>query len=114
MVLTLVEQITNYATHLRYEDLPPEVIQTAKRVIVDSIGCALGGYGSAPEKIARDLADITSSKQPATVMVSGLKTSPELATFANGVMIRFLDYNDGYTSTGESGPSKAWRRAQSS
>ena len=103
MVLTLVEQITNYATHLRYEDLPPEVIQTAKRVIVDSIGCALGGYGSAPEKIARDLADITSSKQPATVMVSGLKTSPELATFANGVMIRFLDYNDGYTSTGESG-----------
>ena len=40
---------------------------------------------------------------PATLMVSGLQTSPDLATFANGVMIRFLDYNDGYTSTGESG-----------
>jgi 2-methylcitrate dehydratase len=26
-----------------------------------------------------------------------------MATFANGVMLRFLDYNDGYTSTGESG-----------
>ena len=101
--MTLVEQITNYATHLRYEDLPPEVIKAAKRVIIDSIGCALGGYDSAPEKIARDLADMTSSKQAATLMVSGLKTSPELATFANGVMIRFLDYNDGYTSTGESG-----------
>ncbi len=101
--MTLVEQLSSYAANLRYEDLPPAVVQTAKRVIVDSIGCALGGYNSAPEKIARDLADMTSSKQPATVMVSGIKTSPELATFANGVMIRFLDYNDGYTSTGESG-----------
>ncbi len=101
--MTIVEQLTTYATQLRYEDLPPEVIQTAKRMIVDSIGCALGGYNSEPEKIARDLADMTSSKQAATVMVSGLKTSPDLATFANGVMIRFLDYNDGYTSTGESG-----------
>ena len=101
--MTLVEQITNYATHLRYEDLPPEVIKAAKRVIIDSIGCALGGYDSAPEKIARDLADMTTSKQPSTLMVSGLKTSPDLATFANGVMIRFLDYNDGYTSDGESG-----------
>jgi 2-methylcitrate dehydratase len=100
---TLVEHIGAYAAGLRYEDLPPEVILTAKRVIIDSIGCALGGYDSAPEKIARELAGITSSRQPATVMVSGLQTSPELATFANGVMIRFLDYNDGYTSTGESG-----------
>ena len=100
---TLVEQLSTYAAGLRYEDLPPEVIKTAKRMMVDSIGCALGGYDSAPEKIARDLADMTGSKQAATVMVSGIKTSPELATFANGVMIRFLDYNDGYTSTGESG-----------
>jgi 2-methylcitrate dehydratase len=101
--LTIVEQLSTYAANLRYEDLPPQVIKTAKRVIIDSIGCALGGYDSAPEKIARDLADMTSSKQAATLMVSGIKTSPDLATFANGVMIRFLDYNDGYTSTGESG-----------
>jgi 2-methylcitrate dehydratase len=94
---TIVEQLSTYAANLRYEDLPPEVINTAKRVIIDSIGCALGGYDSAPEKIARELADMTGSKQPATLMVSGIQSSPELATFANGVMIRFLDYNDGYT-----------------
>lgn len=101
--MTIVEQLGAYAAHLRYEDLPQPVINTAKRVIIDSVGCALGGYGSAPEKIARDLAAMSSSKQPATLMVSGIQTSPDLATFANGVMIRFLDYNDGYTSTGESG-----------
>jgi 2-methylcitrate dehydratase len=101
--VTIVEQLSSYAAGLSYEDLPPQVIRTAKRVIIDSIGCALGGYDSAPEKIARDLASITASKQPATLMVSGLQSSPEMATFANGVMIRYLDYNDGYTSKGESG-----------
>ncbi len=43
------------------------------------------------------------SSAPATVIGSGQRTSLDLATFANGVMIRFLDFNDGYTSTGESG-----------
>jgi len=43
------------------------------------------------------------STQPVTLLVSGQRSSPDLATFANGVAIRCLDFNDGYTSTGESG-----------
>jgi 2-methylcitrate dehydratase len=31
-------------------------------------------------------------------LLSGIKTSPELAVFANGVMIRYLDFNDAYVS----------------
>ncbi|MGH8702059.1 MAG: MmgE/PrpD family protein [Burkholderiales bacterium] len=101
--MTIVEQLSSYAAALRYEDLPGEVIHQAKRLIVDTIGCALGGYASEPARIARDIAATVTSTHPATVFVSGQRTSPELAVFANGVMIRFLDFNDGYTSTGESG-----------
>jgi 2-methylcitrate dehydratase len=43
------------------------------------------------------------SSEAVTVIGNGERSSPDLATFANGVMIRFLDFNDGYTSTGESG-----------
>lgn len=100
---TIVEQLSAYAAGLRYEDLPPEVVQQAKRLIIDTMGCALGGYPGAPAGIARDIAGTVTSAQPATVMVSGRRTSPDLAAFANGVAIRFLDFNDGYTSTGESG-----------
>lgn len=100
---TIVEQLSAYAAALRYEDLPREVVHQAKRLIVDAIGCALGGYDSEPARIARDMAGTVTSAQPATVLVSGQRTSPDLAAFANGVMIRFLDFNDGYTSTGESG-----------
>ncbi len=100
---TLVEQLSSYAAALRYEDLPRDVVHQAKRLIIDTIGCALGGYASETAKIARDVAGSVTSTQPATVMLSGQRTSPDLAAFANGVMIRFLDFNDGYTSTGESG-----------
>ncbi len=101
--MTIVEQLAAYASSLRYEDLPAEVVRQAKRLIVDTVGCALGGYASEPATIARDLAATVTSTRPATVMVSGQRTSPDLAAFANGVMIRYLDFNDGYTSTGESG-----------
>lgn len=100
---TLVEQLSSYAASLRYEDLPSTVISQAKRLIIDTIGCALGGYAGEPAKIARDIAGSVTSTRPATVILSGQRSSPDLATFANGVMIRFLDFNDGYTSTGESG-----------
>ena len=99
----VVDMLSAYVTQLRYEDLPQEVIDQAKRLIVDTVGCALGGYDSEPSRIARAMAGELTSRRPATVMVSGEKTSADLAVFANGVMIRFLDFNDGYTSTGESG-----------
>ena len=99
----IVERLAGYSAALRYEDLPGEVVRQAKRLIVDTVGCALGGYGSEPAVIAGDLAATVTSTRSATVMVSGRCTSPDLAAFANGVMIRFLDFNDGYTSTGESG-----------
>jgi 2-methylcitrate dehydratase len=71
--------------------------------VIDTIGCALGGYWSEPARIARDIAATTRSSEPVTIIGSGERTSLDMATFANGVMIRFLDFNDGYTSVGESG-----------
>ena len=47
-----------------------------------------------------------SAKQGATVLCSGIKSSHELAVFANGVMMRYLDFNDGYiTPMGGGHPS---------
>jgi 2-methylcitrate dehydratase len=100
---TVVEQLAAYACALRYDDLPPEVVQQAKRLIVDTVGCALGGSKGAPVAIARGIAGVVTSGEPVTVMVTGERTSVDLAVFVNGVMIRYLDFNDGYTSNGESG-----------
>ncbi len=102
---TLAQRLSSYATSLQYRDLPSEVSHQAKRLIIDTIGCAVGGYTSEPSKMARDLAATVTSRQPATIIGSGQTTSPDLATFANGIMIRYLDYNDGYTSKVSGHPS---------
>jgi 2-methylcitrate dehydratase len=95
---TLAETLARYATELKYEDIPEDAIRIAKRSILDTIGCAFGGYGAGPSKIAVKLASDVSSKQPATILISGVKTSPDLAVFANGIMIRYLDFNDAFVS----------------
>jgi len=99
------EHISSYAVSLDYSDLPPDTVHETKRRIIDSLGCAMGGYLSEPAKIARRLASITSSAFPARVLGSGARTSPEMAAFANTVMVRYLDCNDTFVSPGAGHPS---------
>lgn len=101
------EKLARYATSLRYEDLTPAAVHTAKRLLIDAIACTIGGYHSQPAAVARSLAAQTSGKPPARVLGSGMFTSMEAATFANSVMLRYLDFNDTYTSIGEGHPSDA-------
>ena len=101
----LVNQLTSYALQLSYDNLPQEVVGRTKHLILDTVECALGAAPSPPATIARAMAAEVSSATPATVMVGGQETSPDLAAFANGAMIRYLDYNDTYTSNGTCHPS---------
>lgn len=103
----LAATLARYATRLGYEDLPVEVVREAKRYLIDTIGCGLGGYSADASQIANKLAGGISAVRPATVICSGIRTSPDLAAFANGVMIRYLDFNDGYISRGAGHPSDA-------
>jgi 2-methylcitrate dehydratase len=96
--VSLSEALAHYAINLKYDDLPEEIVRVAKRSILDTLGCAIGGYSAGPSQIAMKLASGVNAKQGATVLCSGIKTSPDLAVFANGVMIRYLDFNDGFVS----------------
>lgn len=91
-----MEHLTSYADSLKFEKFPSNVIHQAKRLTIDALGCAVGGFTSEPSKIARQVAMETVGPWKATVLATGHKTYPDLAAFANGTMIRYLDYNDTY------------------
>lgn len=101
----ILNHLCDYALKLSYSDLPQEVIRRTKQIVMDTVGCALGGAESPPAKIARAAASEITSANPATVLVSGQETSPDLAAFANGVMIRYLDFNDTYAGSPTCHPS---------
>ena len=99
------EMLASYACRLSYEDLDPNTVHQVKRTLVDTMGCAMGGFVSEPAKIARGMASTTTSTTPARVMGTSEYTSPDMAAFANGVMVRYLDCNDSYFSPGGGHPS---------
>jgi len=102
----IAEYLASYADSLNYEDIPLEVVYRTKVLLIDTLACGIGGYSSEPAQIARRIAGrVSPVHMPATVLGSGQKSSPELATFANGVMTRYLDFNDAYFSKEGGHPS---------
>ena len=63
------ETLAHYATSLKYQDLSPATIHAAKRRIIDTFACAMGGYTSEPSQIARRLAANTSATPSARTLV---------------------------------------------
>jgi hypothetical protein len=52
--VSMADALARYATDLKYEDLPEDIVRTAKRTILDTFGCAFGGYTAGPSQIALD------------------------------------------------------------
>ena len=98
--------MARWATQLKYENLPDKTIHEVKRRLIDSIATTLGAYHSRPAKVARAKAMAINDPPPAaTVWGTTHNTSTELASFANGTMVRYLDYNDTYLSKEPAHPS---------
>ncbi len=97
--------LSEYSCRLTYEDLDPATVRQVKRTLVDTLGCAMGGYLSEPAKIARRLAGSVNGSPPARILGTRDSSSLDLAAFANGVMVRYLDCNDSYFSPGGGHPS---------
>ena len=102
-----LQKITDFAFQLKYDDLTPEAIHECKRRFIDSVACAIGGYNAEPCVIARAVAGKARADKTARVFGTLERTTPELAAFANGVMIRYLDLNDA-TGSGGGHPSDAF------
>jgi 2-methylcitrate dehydratase len=68
--------------------------------MIDTLGCAIAAFDAEPSRIARDLGMRVSAPEGARILGTDHRTLPELATFANGVMARYLDGNDCFPGGG--------------
>src|SRR5450631_2857528 len=84
------DQLAQLVHGIRYEDLPPEVVVAAKRLILDTLACAAGAYRSEPAAIVRKVVQQLGGNPQATTIGDGAKTSCALATLVNGTLIRYL------------------------
>jgi 2-methylcitrate dehydratase len=97
--------MSRWAASLQYKDLSPDAVYQAKRFLLDSLGCALGGFGQHDVKIALAVLDEIAGRGLATVIGTGRRIDPVSASLANALMIRCMDYNDIYWKQDPSHPS---------
>ncbi|MBI4203847.1 MAG: MmgE/PrpD family protein [Betaproteobacteria bacterium] len=102
---TIVEKLAALSEQIRYEALPPDVVHKTKMTILDTLGCALGGFASDPAKIMRGVVRRLGGAPEATILGTTERTSVLGATWANGTAIRYLDYNDTLMSRDPGHPS---------
>ena len=48
----LTQRLTHFVAQTRFEDLPPPVVAECKRLLLDTIGCALGAVRTESGRIA--------------------------------------------------------------
>ena len=98
-----LERVVDYAIKLNYDDLPKDVITRAKLLLLDTIGCCLGGSASKLGKTVIEAAKEFAGSGKSTIIGSGVKVNCVLAGQINAITSDALDYNDVVSGLGHPG-----------
>src|SRR5258705_1298248 len=97
-------QIVDYTVGFSRAELTPPVLTAALHHVVDTVAVAVAGHDSEQAGIGARMARTARSPEPATVIGHGVSTTPDLAAFANTIMVRTYDWNDGMQAKGGGHP----------
>jgi 2-methylcitrate dehydratase len=102
---TITATMARWASGLAFDSIGEKAVHEAKRYLLDSLGCAFGGFRQEDARIAMEVLDETGGTGTATILGSGKRTDPVTASLANALMVRVMDYNDIYWQQDPSHPS---------
>ena len=93
----LANRLADYANRISFSDLDAATVERVKSHLIDTLGCGIGALDEPPVRICRDVAS-ASVGGASTLIGAGKKSTPDLASFANGAALRYYDLNDSYAS----------------
>lgn len=90
--------LAEYTRDIDFGKIPSETINEVKRRIIDSLAVAFAAYYSDPVVKSRRTASLYTTDNGGRIIGTRYRISPDWASFVNGIMIRYHDYNDTYLS----------------
>jgi len=87
-------KLAHWVYDLRYADIPPTVVDRAKYLLLDGIGCALIGAGLPWSRVATDAVLALEGDGNAVVIGTGLTTSAPASAVLNGTFIQGFELDD--------------------
>ena len=98
-------RLVDFALAAEYAKLDTATVHSVKRHLIDAFACAAAAFNDPEARIALDVAARHTGVPDATLWATSRTTTPEMAAFANGVLVRCLDLSDTYLGRGGSHPS---------
>lgn len=86
--------IAGFVSGLRYEDIPGEVIERIKLLILDSLGCAVFGAGLPWSRILMDTLGAVDTTPGCTLWGTGRRLSAPHAALVNGTLVQGFELDD--------------------
>jgi 2-methylcitrate dehydratase PrpD len=91
-----VRDLADYIATCRYDQVPPDAVDIAKKSVLDTIGVSLAASGTIPATGAiMELVREHGGEPRCSVLGFGDRVPPLMAAFANGSMAHCLDFDDG-------------------
>lgn len=94
------ELLADYICKARFENFPMKVVDKAKKCIMDSIGCALGGYRTEQGRKIINVMKEFNGRHESTIIGDSEKLSCLQASFVNTHLANLLDFDDTYKFLG--------------
>jgi len=99
---TTTGRLAEFLAGVDYSDLPAPVAHQTKRLILDTVACAIGGRRSPLGEIAVQFAELAGTEPAEATVVGGpRKGTVVAAATANGRMAGALDADDTFASAGQ-------------
>lgn|GEM_PF-173743 len=90
---TATSDLARFANTLKYEDLPAEVIDAAKRCVIDAVGCTLGGWQTSKGQRSAEVMARLGGPAEARLFGHEARLSVANAAFANAELMNGLDFD---------------------
>src|SRR5262245_60249193 len=97
-------KVVKFVSEFKASKMTADATRAFNRTMIDSMASLVAGFEEEPCRIAARVARLSpAGSMKCTILGYGLETTPEIATFANGCLIRMVDFNDngegGHVST---------------
>ena len=94
VTVPLSSDLAAWASRVRFEDLPADVVEATKLRVMDVIGLSLAGAETPFGKSTRDAIVAMSPSGPCRILGFGDRVGVTAAAFANGALSQALEYDD--------------------
>jgi 2-methylcitrate dehydratase PrpD len=92
--MEIAKTLAKWIVKTEIHKIPPEVIEKAKKCILDSLGVTIAGAIDDVGVLIRDHVQALGGKPECTVLGTSIRTACPMAALANGTMGHALDFDD--------------------